>query len=191
MEARHIGMLLVLTKLGMTSNGTTAHMDADSGGGSARHHDSTIPRLGAHDAPHLFYAALWDDAETDEQREQILARAIDELDRIQHSRADRTTEESKEDRDERIVEEGVGFPALEVARHFHCGELDVRRARAAAGCDEDYGQLPIDGKAMPTQERQLRVAAMVGMGMTASQITFALGVSYSTIARDLGRRKGY
>jgi hypothetical protein len=169
-------MWAVLTKLELTSNGATASFDADSGGGSARHHSDTIPRLGRHDAPHLFYAVEYDRARTE-----------DELRAITHSRADRAKEETKDQRDQRLVDEGEGFEAIEVARSFNCGVRDVHRAREAAGRDTEWGKAPVNGRELTAEQRVARAREMADRGMTAKQIAFALGRSYNTVRRDLGR----
>lgn len=181
-------MWAILTKLELTSNGATASFDADSGGGSARHHEANIPRLGRHDAPHLFYAIEYDRARDDQEREQVIERAEDELRAITHSRADRTKEETRDQRDQRMVDDGEGFEAIEVARRFNCGVRDVHRARAAAGRDTQWGKAPVNGRALTVEQRRARAREMEAKGMTGRQIALALKVSYSTVRDDLGRR---
>jgi len=133
-------MRVLLTQLELISNGSIARMDGNSGGGSARHYADVIPVLGRHDAPHLYWRERWARATDDTEREQILAAAEHELRQTRHSSADRTLAETREQRDRRIVAEGEGWSARDVATHFRCGIRDVWAARRAAGRDEENGK---------------------------------------------------
>lgn len=94
----------------------------------------------------------------------MLKLARDELDGIRRSRGDPSKDESREKRDRRIVQHGEGYTAQEVAIWGRCGIGDVRRARAA------------------------RANKMAADGMPARSIAFALGLSYSSVLRMLGRK---
>lgn len=177
----------VLIQLELLSNGSIAKMDGNSGGGSVRHYADHIPTLGRHDAPHLYYRDRWTRAQGDAEREQILEAAEKELDAARKSQADPSVAETREERDRRIVDEGDGWPARDVATHFRCGIRDVWAARRAAGRDEETGKSP-NGAPTPVDARPERVRELADKGMSARRIAFALGLSYSTVLRDLGRK---
>lgn len=173
----------VLLQLALTSNGRTASYD--SSGGDAL----DIPTLGAGDAPHLHYLQRWRQATTDTDRAAILEAAQATLRDILHSRGDRRREESKADRDARIVERGDGIHAREIAIWARCGIRDVWKAREAAGRDPEYGR-PLRGPGeLTAHQRQAEAARMAERGMSARQIALTLRVSTSTIRRDLGRKQ--
>jgi hypothetical protein len=125
----------VLLQLALTSNGRTASYDS-SGGGQADH----TPSLGFGDAPALHFARLWDEADDDDARARVLEQAQEALQHVRKSSGDPTRVESKAQRDARIIEQGQGIEARDVAVWARCGVTDVRKAREAASRDPDYGR---------------------------------------------------
>lgn len=126
---------------------------------------------------------------TDEQRQKVIQMARDELAAIRgngYALRERPTGETVKQRDKRIVKDGEGFTCREVAISFRCGERDVARARKAAGREPEYGRHPESD--LDPEKRRARVHEMKESGMTISQIRMQLGVSRSTIERDLGQR---
>ncbi len=180
-------MRAVLLQLELTSNGRTTSFDA-----TRASEPDYIPRFDVSEPLHVVWARRWATAAGDEAAErEVLAGARQDLDATRR----RTTPpaarswETLEQRDARIVAQGEGVPLREVAIWARCSERDVRRARAAAGRDEELGRVPRYGRALEPTERRSEVARMYADGMPARQISFALGLSYSTVLRYLGKRR--
>lgn len=145
-------MRQVLLDLAMLGAGRTTSYNPSGGGG-----DYT-PRAQTGDAPHLEYAARWNAADDDGERAAVLAAARAELDSARRSRAVPTAAESKQDRDARIVREGEGWPARDVAGVLsrHCGVAAALRldGRSAATVGRATGR--------PGTERRLPNRAAAG-----------------------------
>lgn len=189
MDELETRMRQVLLQLEMTSNGRTAAYDS-SGGGEPDYvlvDDRGRARLSIGDAPQLLYVRAWNAARDDTERAQVLKEAGDELDRIRHSRADRTVEESKSDRDIRIVTEGEGWPASEVAIQMRCGIRDVHRARAGAGRDVEYGELRRNGRALTRDELNAQILTMHERKMSGREIATALGIAHNSVRYVVAR----
>lgn len=126
-------------------------------------------------------------SQDDEQRKQVIRFARRELEHLRgHSVRKRPAGETREQRDKRIVKEGEGFTVKEVALRFRCGERDVRRARADAEREPEFGREPeptADAKARRDRARELE-----RQGLKLAQIARILGVHRSTVERDLGKR---
>lgn len=184
-------MRRVLLDLEMTANGRVSSLDS-SGVGDADWSlvdDRGRGKLGIDDAPHLAFAALWKRAATDVEREAVIAAATETLQRIRISRGDPSLEESKADRDKRIVAEGAGLPARDVAVWARCGVRDVYRARQAAGRDTQHG-LPVrNGHELDVGERKAEIEALTRQGMNPRQVAHALNLSPSTVRRSLGSKR--
>ncbi len=179
----------VLLQLAMTSNGRTVSYDS-SGGGTPDYvlvDDRGRAKLAHGDAPQLAYAAAWDRARDDVERAAVLKAAHDELQSILKSRGNPLVVESKEDRDRRIVQEGEGWPARDVANSFHCGIRDVWGAREAAGRDVEYGQLRRNGRALTRAELNAEVRRMAGRGMSEQAIADALNIVRGSVRYILAR----
>jgi transposase len=181
-EDVQIRMRDVLLQLALTSNGRTASY-ASSGGSETDY----SPSLSFGDAPHLHFAKLWNAAETDGRREEVLAEAEETLDAIVRSHGDPGRIETKQELYARIVSEGEGWSARDVATRFRCGISVVWHARAGDGRDIEYGRRPRNGRALTADERQAEVSRLLDEGMSARQIANALRVGYNTVRRDLGR----
>jgi hypothetical protein len=110
-------MRAVLIQLAMTSNGNTAKMDGNSGGGSARHYADAllVGWLDPLDAPHQRYLDLYMREADDAGRERVLELAEDELDRIRFSRGHAGEAETLDELFDRIVALGEGWEVNDVA----------------------------------------------------------------------------
>lgn len=186
----------VLIALGMLAAGRTTSYNPSGSGGEvdyAHVDDRGRPRLATGDAPHLVFAQRWDAAGDDDERAAVLEAARDELDRARRSRADPNAVESKRDRDARIVREGAGWPAREVATTFRTGIKDVWNARRAAGRELEFGELPSNGREMSRAERNAEILRLAKLGMNPFQISKRLGLPNSSVRYVLacrGERKG-
>jgi hypothetical protein len=174
----------VLLQLELITNGRTASFEA-----SGSSDPDWTPTLSPDDAPHLYYRARWNAAGDDPERQQ---RCLDEARRtlleLRHSRGDRRAQETKAERDKRIIDHFEGVDAHEVAIRMRCLLRDVWAARDAAGRDRDRGWRPRTGPRLKTEARRAEVERLAAGGMTAAQIAFTLGVHYDTVRRDLGRK---
>ena len=179
----------VLVALGMTGAGRTTSVDASR---------STTPdwslvddrgrgRLTPGDAPHLEFALRWDAAGNDDERLAVLEAARSELDAIRRSRANPAANESKKDRDARIVRDGEGWAAREVAISFRTGIKDVWAARRAAGRELEYGQRPRDGRELSRDERRAEILRLRGAGLHPTAIADSLQLPRSTVRYVLAR----
>lgn len=179
----------VLLALALTSNGRTSAFDS-SGGGTPDYvlvDDKGRGKLARGDAPELYYRSEWEAALDRTAREQVLAAAQKELDHIRHSHADRDAGESREDRDRRIVKDGRGISAREVALSVRCGVKDVWNARRAAGVDTEFGLESRNGRSMRNRDEEIK--RLTSNGMNAAQVAQALQLSASTVRRALGLKR--
>lgn len=176
-------MRQVLVQLELTSNGGTLNYEGSSSGG----HDQPVPSLGQHDAPHLHYADLYRRALSPPGRALVLQMAADELDRIRRSRGDPSREETRDERDARIIANGEGYSVDEVAVWARCSKQAVRVARRDAGREEETGKKPINGHELGAGLVD-EIRRRVDRGTPARQVAKALSLSYSTVLRALGRK---
>jgi hypothetical protein len=184
-------MRQVLVELELLSNGSVAKMDGDSGGGSVRYYSDRIPRLGQHDAPHLYWRDRWNSCTSDAEREDVLELAVSELQAARKSdTAAAGAGETLADLQARLVSRaGLGFERKEVAVAFHTSEAIVAKAWRLAGLDEYTGAPVIDIAGLPIDVRRARVRAYAAtVTDNARAIARALGLRYSTVLRDLGRK---
>ena len=181
-------MRQLLAELELTSHGTTPRVDAPGSGGYYQH----VVLAGDHpleDPPHVVFRRLYEAAATDQDREAVIAAARKALKEARVSAGDPSREETKADRDRRIVEKGEGWLDTEVARWARCGVRDVHNARAAAGRDLTWGKPIRNGKDLGAEQLRGEVSRLDDTGMPARQIAMALKVSYSTVLRALGRKR--
>lgn len=142
------------------------------------------------DLGHERYRHAYNTAGTDQKRARVLEDAKAELAAMRKRSARAVAEETRADRDQRIVSEGEGFTTGEVARAFRCGERDVRTARKAHGRDPDTGKpLPGVPVGMDVLERRRQVNELREQGMSVRAIAMRLGVPRATVHRDLDREK--
>jgi hypothetical protein len=183
-------MRAVLIQLALTSNGNTAKMDADRGGGSARHYADAllVGWLDPLDAPQHRYFDLYMREQDDAAREAILKLAEEELDRIRISRGHAGVAETLDELFDRIVALGEGWEANDVAIALRTTASIVRRARRERGRETEKGKPVEDSSGLGRQERRERVLKLKALGRSAREIAHALGIPYSTVLRDLGRK---
>jgi hypothetical protein len=144
-------------------------------------------KLGRGDAPHLHYRSEWDAAGDLAVRHEVLKAAQAELEHIRRSHADRGAGESRQDRDRRIVNEGDGWPAREVANSFRCGITDVHKARAAAGRDIEYGRRPRNGRELSRAELNAEILRLHRQGLSQDSIANALNIVRNSVRYVLAR----
>ncbi len=97
--------------------------------------------------------------------------------------------ENAEQLDARIVAQGAGWPARDVAIWAKCSLRTVHRARAAAGRDTEWGHPLKPTQTLDVQQRRTEVQRRADNGQPATQIALGLNLSVSTVRRYLGRRK--
>lgn len=187
-------MRRALLALAMTSNGRTSSWNA-TGGGDVDYSlvdDNGRGRMGVGDAPQLAYAVRWKRAVDDDERQALVEDAEQELERITKSpAAPATTWETAEQLARRICDEGAGFSKRDVAIAMRTSERTVAAARIAGGVDEDLGHpiaQPQERPRLPVDRRRQRVLELDRRGISAAGIARVLGVSLSTVLRDLGRK---
>lgn len=179
----------VLLQLSLLSNGGTASVDGGSGGGSARHYEDAIPHLGRHDAPQLYWAQRWERCTSDAERERVLELAAADLEEQLHSRGDPSVYETVEQLHARIVELAGIVDRKEAAVRARTSEAVVARAWRDAGLDEITGRARNSIAGLPAPARRARVREYAAtITENARAIARALGLSYSTVLRDLGRK---
>jgi IS30 family transposase len=64
----------------------------------------------------------------------------------------------------------------------------VRRARRERGRDQEKGKPVEDSSGLGRDERRRRVQHLKSLGRSAREIAHALGIPYSTVLRDLGKK---
>jgi hypothetical protein len=179
-------MCQVLLELEMVSHGTVQRI-----GHSTRGEGENPWPAGCKGAEFLWFRGRWNAAFTDEARRKLLAEARDSLERLTGRSRDvkirqaLAVEESKDDRDSRIVELGEGWSTKDAAIHFRVAEADVRRARLGAGREPVLGLLVVVRTAKPDELE--RVRALKERGMTERQIVSVTRIPKSTVRRLLGR----
>jgi hypothetical protein len=139
------------------------------------------------DAPHQRYLDLYIREETDEGRAAVVALAEVELDRIRFSRGHPGAAETLEELFDRIVHAGEGWSEREVAIRLRTTEAIVRRARRTRP-RPTRGRPVEDSSGLGRDERRGRVRTLDELGYSAREIAHALGIPYSTVLRDLGRK---
>jgi hypothetical protein len=184
----------VLRGLEMTSNGRTSTLDS-SGLGTQDYvlvDDHGRAKLGRGDAPHLTYAEAWNAAGDDQhRRERVFEEAKSTLEHILKSHADMTVTEPKDARDKRIIKEGRGFHARDVANTMRCGITDVWKARLAAGCDIEFGEPRPTGpkRKLSIPERNAEVCRLTGLGLSQRAVATRLDIGHKSVRYVLARQK--
>lgn len=179
-------MRQVLMDLEMTSCGITGSYDANGGGAFS----SSPPKSGDEWPPHILYREQWNATNSNLERNRILARARDELDAIQHTRAGQGSE-TEEERTERMLSVGEGFTPAQVALTMRMTVAQVERTRLRHGRDKRHGRVePMQPMPDGTPaERKARARLLRDEhGMSTRQIALLLGVDQSTIVRDFQRK---
>jgi hypothetical protein len=106
--------------------------------------------------------------------------ARDELESIRRRRFPTTAVRDGDDLRTRIVDEGAGLPALDVAVALRTSEGIVRKARLSSGRESDHGrELVLERRTSPDE--------LVAAGMSVRAAAAATGVPRSTLAGRLAR----
>lgn len=142
-------------------------------------------------------------ATSDEERRRLISEVRAEVQSIRGyglASVARPAGETAEELDARIVAVGAGWPVRDAANHFNTTSTRIIRARRAAGRDPDFGKpLPDQpehtratngrfGGHLDADERRQRVRELKEQGLGPAKIAFRLGISRSTVERDLGQR---
>lgn len=142
-------------------------------------------------------------ARDDEDRRHLISAVRAEIETIRGyglASIPRPAGETADEFNARIVAVGEGWPVRDAANHFKTTSTRVIRARRAANCEPEFGK-PLPDKPAHTrtsngrfgghldaETRRERVHDLKGQGMGPSRIALALGISKSTVERDLGMR---
>jgi hypothetical protein len=182
-------MRTVLMQLALVSNGSTATIDADRGGGSARHYEHAVLAGTLRGAePHKHFQRLYNAAATRAEREVVLDQAREVLSEILHSPPPPTSFETLEEKRAWIVKHCEGLTTQEAAIRAYTGVLTVYKARVDAGREPDRGRETNAVRYDSIAERRARVRELAEQDMSAKSIAKYLGLSYNTVRRDLGKR---
>lgn len=181
-------MRSLLARLALTSEGSTATMDADRGGGSARHYGSSMLagtlRGGQ---PHRHFQRLYNAARTRAEKEIVRDQAKAALEDITHSPPPSTTSQTREELHAWIVKHCEGLGRHDAAVRAYTGVSTVFRARIEAGREPDRGRQPNKIHYDSSADRRRMVRELADDDMSMSSIAQFLGLSYNTVRRDLGK----
>jgi predicted DNA-binding protein (UPF0251 family) len=180
-------MRTVLMRLALVSNGSTATMDANRGGGSARYYEDVIPAGAKHHA-HEHFQDKYNAAATRAEREIVYEDARAVLEEITHARHPVIPFETPEEKRAWIVEHCEGLTQQQAANRVSVSVRTVYSARVAAGREPDFGRQTDTVRYDSVAERKRYVRDLAQEGMSARSIAKVLSVSYNTVRRDLGRR---
>jgi len=188
-------MLQVLIDLEVASNGTTTSFDSSGGGVFG----SKVPISGGcdmrTDPPHIFWRKQWDAAGNDARRREVLGLARDELRRLQKASPPPRglQEETEGERNERLLRDGDGWRAEEVAVTFKMTPSAVRKIRRQHGRDPERGTDDLDAP-MPygtVEERRRRARTLIyERGLSLRAAALKMGVSHETVRKDLMASRG-
>jgi hypothetical protein len=158
-------------ELEMISGGSTQAFNPAGGAGVP---GSRPPSGDAH-PPHLMFLAEWD-----RRGDVVLEKWLAELKRWKGQNVDRSNvkEETREQRDKRIVDTGEGLSLKEAALKYRCAERDVITARLA---DERHSAT---GKKLdlPSDAAQ-RARVLVDAGMSYRATAEKLRTHANTVVR--------
>jgi hypothetical protein len=162
-EARQI-----LAEMELLMHGKTASLNSSGRGGER----NPVPQGEAH-PPAEYWLARFRGASFDEIS-SVLHAARAELERIK--RRDTTVvvqEETREEWETRLLRDGEGFEARDVAVKFSCAVQDVTRIRTRAGRDPNLGKVD--------------VRELAAQGLTVREIAERTGMSKSAVHRAIDR----
>lgn len=183
----------VLLQLALISQGRTASYNS-SGGAEVDYTPiaftaaGDVVPLSRDQAPHEYYARAYDRAETEEARERVYKAAAQLLDDLRRSSGDPGRVETKQQLFARIVNDGAGWHAQDVANRMRCGVTLVRKAREEAGRETETGRPLRNGRELTHDERHAEIERLLADGLSARQVARALRLSYSTVLRDIGTK---
>lgn len=139
--------------------------------------------------PEVGLSAAYDRCETDEDRRRVIGRARDALKEIRgHLDLKRADGETEEQRIKRMLKETVNLSPEQVATtNFRMSPTLVRRHRSRAGLDPEKGTELVQ-EDLDADGRRERAQSLEAEGFSLAYIARKLGVSRSTVERDLERR---
>lgn len=120
------------------------------------------------------------------EREQVIVDAQDAAIRARRGPLDVPEGETAEQWERRMIKDGEGADADHVALAFNCLPRMVRKIRSRWKREPEYGRImvPVDAG-----ERRALVEQLVNVeGVSMRATAMRLGVNYSTVLRDLGRK---
>lgn len=188
-----------LAEMTLLSYGPVSRFDK-SGGRSSEHPGGRRPQGDSNPLHHEYAKRYARARETDEETEQregastrrarrrVLDEAREALESVLRRPESAYTEETAEQRDQRMIDDYAGWPAKDVALKMHCTPTHVRKIRMNRALDPDTGQEREEVPSMTAAERAEKARRMKDQGMSAKRIALVLGVHYDTVRRDLGKK---
>lgn len=178
-ELQNREMRYLLTQLELLSHGSTQAWNSAGGHGDS---PNALP-FGESNPPHLVFRDLYLAQPDDVGRGLVIEDARGELKRLRGHGIDRShvVGETLEAENGRILAEGAGFTADEVARRFKCTPTRVRRLRLAAGHGIEDGAAPVGVVSAEVVDARAEALRMKSQGMTERQIALALRKPKSTV----------
>jgi len=170
----------LLAQLELISHGSTASWNPAGG-----HSEPAALPFGESRPPHLTLRDKYLEQDDDAGRTRVVDLMHKEL-REARGHVDRSqvVGETREQEDARILKEGAGFEADEVARRFNCTPTRVRRLRQAESLDT-LGRKTDDLEIDNVDREQKAWHMKHVLGMSEARIAFALGEHRTTVTRWL------
>jgi hypothetical protein len=166
----------LLAELELLPHGTTTNFGAGGGIPASR-----MPTGESH-PPHEYWRERFKGAQPHEHS-RLIEQAQAELQAWRKRPAIQITEETSEQYELRMIAEGEGWAAEDVAKSFNCLPKQVRKIRAK------HDRLPATGKPVaslgPSSDQAARAKEMVANGFTERQMRLILKCGGSTIERLL------
>lgn len=177
----------VLIDLELISHGSISAYNSSGGGHGENEH--AIPP-GENRPPHLYWRECFSDTNDETHRRTLLKAAQAELSTLRR-RPKPTTEaqimSDKEIMEERILREGSGWTASEVARTFRCSIGFVRKTRLHNARDTETGAALLDLTMSDRQVMVLRLASVEKLSQ--KQIAERMGISQQRVCQLLRVRR--
>jgi hypothetical protein len=162
----------ILLRLALTSTVSAGRVTPRSGG--SVHHTSGRPSGAPHTAER--FAQLISDSHSEREARGWLEAARHELQVTLRRPLASASDESWRELELRIVSEGAGFPAVEVAIMCKCTTSFVRSARIGAERDPEHGR-SLAGVSRERWSHELRAA-----GYSLRQVSALTGIPRSTLS---------
>jgi DNA-directed RNA polymerase specialized sigma24 family protein len=132
---------------------------------------------GDRELPHISFRKRYNETESPIGRLKIYMEAHALVEELSQTKDVEIKEETAEQRSRRMLSEGEGWSARDVANYFRCSATEVRRIRAEGGCDPESG--------MYTQD--LNVLELYEKKVPMREIARLVGKSYTTVNRMIRR----
>lgn len=167
--------------------GAIASYNATGGGGVPSSKPPAGVRLegASEELPHVYWLRRWNETFGLERKEAIYQAARKELDSWRKRPKVKVREETREDFERRLVEEGEGWTVDDVARSFKCLPRQVREICRRHGVpvkSNKIGKMPQGLKAIDEAQHAREMAAN---GMPEKHIRMILGCGGSKLQRLL------